>query len=351
MIPGSHLGGGRHAQPRILKNQELGNINRVDIDAALVNSLSVAPQGEAVGVPLDVSGYEYHLGIGDVLSIGVWDHPELTIPAAVQRTRDFDGFRVQSDGTITFAYAPRLPAAGKTVSQLREELIVKLSEIIENPQVDIKVVGYNSQKVYVTGEIRSPGVYPVSDVPLTLVDALNQAGGLTEKADWREVTFTRGGVSEKIEIDRFYSGGDLSQNRLLQHGDLIHVSRTDKQKVFVLGDVVNAGIVEINRYGLSLAEALSAAGGLNEKTADANGVFVLRRRDPVSEGIVADVYQLHAKNAVALVLASRFELEPQDIVYVTSAPVSRWNRVISQLIPLTDGVENVSQVKADGALF
>ena len=64
----------------------------------------------------------------------------------MQRTAQFDGFRVQSDGTITFAYAPNIPAAGKTVVELHADLVQRLSRIIEEPQVDIKVVGFNSQK-------------------------------------------------------------------------------------------------------------------------------------------------------------------------------------------------------------
>ena len=96
-------------------------------------------------------------------------------------------------------------------------------------------------------------------------------------------------------VDDFYAHGDISQNRLLKHGDIVHVNRNDMQKVFVLGDVKRAGTVGVNRYGLNLAQALSDAGGFNENTADANGVFVLRKRNLETDGIIADVYQLCKK--------------------------------------------------------
>ncbi|WP_166111993.1 polysaccharide export protein [Pseudoalteromonas sp. Z9A5] len=350
IIPGSHFEGIESGEQITNLEKNLDEVNIQIIDPLLIYEQkqarkSAKPISSLIGV--DTSKYQYRLGAGDVLSIGVWDHPELTIPAAVQRTAEFDGFRVQKDGTITYAYAPNIQAAGRTVSEVRSELVKRLGRVIEDPQVDVKIVGFKSQKAYVTGEVKQPGVYPVSEIPLTLIDALNQAGGLTEAADWRTVTFTRGDKTEVIQLDDFYANGDISQNRLLQHGDIVHVNRNDKQKVFVLGDIKKAGSVILNRYGLNLAEALSESGGLNENTADANGVFVLRKRNFEKTGVLADVYQLHAKNAAALVLAEQFELQPHDIVYVTSAPLARWNRVISLLLPSIASVDSVDDISAN----
>ncbi|TMS79716.1 polysaccharide export protein [Pseudoalteromonas sp. S554] len=347
IIPGSHFEGIETGEQTQNLEQDLEKVNIQIIDSSLIKQqkqarASAKPISNTAGV--NVSNYEYKIGVGDTLTIGVWDHPELTIPAAVQRTAEFDGFRVQKDGTITYAYAPNIPAAGRTIGEVREDLVKRLSRVIEDPQVDIKVVGFRSQKAYVTGEVNKPGVYPVTEIPLTLIDALNQAGGLTEAADWRTVTFTRGNKTETIQLDSFYLHGDISQNRLLQHGDIIHVTRNDAQKVFVLGDVKRAGSIVLNRYGLNLAEALSDTGGLNETTADANGVFVLRKSNEEQTGVIANVYQLHAKNITAMVLAEQFELQPHDIVYVTSAPLARWNRVISLLLPSVSTVDNLNDI-------
>ncbi|OUS70484.1 polysaccharide biosynthesis protein [Pseudoalteromonas sp. A601] len=349
IIPGSHFEGIESGEQVDNLEQDLEKVNIQIIDSSLIyqqkqTAKKAKPTSSLDGI--DTSDYQYKLGVGDVLTIGVWDHPELTIPAAVQRTAEFDGFRVQADGTITYAYAPNIQAAGKTVQEVHTELVKRLSRVIEDPQIDIKVVGFRSQKAYVTGEVTKPGVYPVTEIPLTLIDALNKAGGLTKEADWRTVTFTRGDKTEVIKLDDFYAHGDISQNRLLQHGDIVHVSRNDLQNVFVLGDVKRAGSVGINRYGLNLAEALTNSGGLNENTADANGVFVLRKRDLQRDGVIADVYQLHAKNVAALVLAEQFELQPHDIVYVTSAPLARWNRVISLLLPSIATVDSIDDLAA-----
>ncbi|AGH45547.1 polysaccharide biosynthesis/export protein [Paraglaciecola psychrophila 170] len=286
-----------------------------------------------------------------MLSIGVWDHPELSLPAGMQRTAAFDGFRVKTDGTINFAYAADIPAADKTLKQFSELLVEELSKVIQKPQIDIKVVDFRSQRVYVTGEVKQPGVFPVTETPLTLIDAINQAGGLNERANWRTVNFTRDNQVQIIKLDDFYTMGDISQNRLLQHNDIIHINRIDNQKVFVLGDVSKAGSIEINRYGLSLAEALSDVGGLNESTANANGVFVLRKRANSENGVFADVYQLHAQNVVALVLADQFKLQARDIVYVTTAPIARWNRLISQLVPTILSFDKIPVIKSNSGVL
>ena len=354
MIPGSHMEGVDVDPETSTLDQDLSNVNIAVIDSSLISRLKDSQKAYSQAkkqTPILTEGYDYVLGIGDVLSIGVWDHPELTIPAAVQRTAEFDGFRIQADGTITYAYAANVQAAGKTIRQLHDVLVKKLSEVIERPQIDLKVVGFKSQRTYVTGEVKKPGVLAISEIPLTLIDALNLAGGLSERADWRTVSFTRENQTETIRLDDFYTKGDISQNRLLKHGDIIHVNRTDNQKVFVLGDVNKAGSIEINRYGLSLAEALSDVGGLNERTANANGVFVLRKRPVNEEGIIADVYQLYAQNVVALVLADQFKLQPRDIVYVTTAPIARWNRLISQLVPTVEALESISTIKTQGNFF
>ena len=350
IIPGSHFEGIDSGEQTQNLDNDLEKVNIQIIDSSLINQQKLTRKAAKPLLnveELDVDGYEYKLGVGDVLTIGVWDHPELTIPAAVQRTAEFDGFRVQKDGTITYAYAPNIAAAGKTVGQVHQELVKRLARVIEDPQVDIKVVGFRSQKAYVTGEVNQPGIYPVTEIPLTLIDALNQAGGLTAAADWRTVTFTRGNKTEVIQLEDFYAHGDITQNRLLQNGDIVHVNRNDQQKVFVLGDVKRAGSVTLTRYGLNLAEALSDTGGLNEATADANGVFVLRKRNYEQTGILADVYQLHAKSIAALVLAEQFELQPHDIVYVTSAPLARWNRVISLLLPSIATVDSLDDISAN----
>lgn len=172
----------------------------------------------------------------------------------------------------------------------------------------------------------------MTNVPLTILDAVNEAGGPTDDAFWHEMFLYRNGVEEQLSLYSLFSEGDQRQNRLLRDGDQLHVPSADNQGVAMLGQVRSPGNLRMNRERLSLTDALSRAGGIDETRAEPSGIFVLRRNEP-NAAKLATVYQLDVSNAIAFAMASNFQLEPQDVVYVTTAPLARWNRVVSLLLP------------------
>ncbi|MDF1782247.1 MAG: polysaccharide export protein [Alcanivoracaceae bacterium] len=292
---------------------------KADIDAELISEMDGSP-------------YQYLVGPGDVLNVTVWDHPELTIPAGSLRSAQESGNWVHADGSIFYPYVGRIEVAGLDVAEIRDLITKRIGKYIENPQVDVTVAAFRAQRIYVTGEVASPGAVPITNVPLRLIDAVNVVGGITKFASWQNVTLTRDGKEYTLSLESLYQKGDVRQNILLRDKDVLHIASNLDNKVFVLGEVREARAVYMERNGLSLAGALAEAGGLNELTSNASGVFVMRRGVKDDKPSI-DVYQLNAKNAAAFVLADQFEMQPRDIVYVTAAPVTRWNRVIQQILP------------------
>ena len=295
---------------------------------------------------------EYRIGPLDMVQVVVWEHPELTSPMGQYQPA---GQKVTTDGKLFYPYAGELQAAGLTAQELRTEITKRLSDkILNDPQVDVRVTGYNSRKAFVAGAVEKPGFIAFNEYPMTIPDAIAGVGGFTNEADLSAMQLRRGNNVYNINyLDAFNSNLPL-ERMLVQPNDQIFIptlTETQKdKKVFVMGEVGRSGIVNIYNNNLSLAEALASAGGLQALNATSRGIYVIRN---TSEKQI-DVFQLNAKNAMALAMADRFQLNAHDIVYVDASGLATWNRLISLILPSVQTVyygaltaHNIHVVKDD----
>lgn len=287
----------------------------------------------------------YTIGPGDFLAITVWDHPELVMPTiSMSGTSTMGvmaamgvlpagtlppGYTVSSEGKIQFPYAGDFKVEGLTELQARDLLIERLSNYIKKPEVTLRVFGFRSKRIYVDGEVKIPGIVQIDDIPLSLPEALNRAGGVTPLGDQSRIKITRSGKSYLVDMTRLIADGIDPSHIMLSNGDILRVSPLDESKVFVIGEVVKPITLTLHHGRLSLNEALGEAGGVNPQTADANQVYVIR--NATDEHPI--IYHLDANSPVMFALAESFELKPKDVVYVDAASLVRFNRVISLILP------------------
>ena len=348
VIPGTHISNLETSSLIFSKNNDIDLIPITQELISTMHSEEIRIES-AINRSLqdEMNNYTYLVGVGDVLNIIVWDHPELTIPQAGHRSAAEAGNFVHKDGTIFYPYVGKVSVIGREVTQIRDDITRGLSTYINNPQVDVNVAAFRSQHFFVSGAVKNPQMIPVRNVPITILDALSISGGMAPDADWSSATLTSNNngelVIEAIDLSVLLEQGVLKQNRLLKSNDVLHIPRNDALKIFVMGDVVNATTQQIGRRGMTLAEALNNVGGINEASANASGIFVLRASD--SDSKLVDIYQLDVSMGPRLILSTQFKLQPKDIVYVTSAPVARWNKLLAQLTSSLNQIYQIDRIE------
>ena len=338
IAPGSFVGfestRATRAEPATLNRQ----VSLTTVDASVIEGLNssenLTDQGLLAALKAERTRYEYRVGPGDILSIIVYDHPELTIPAGEQRSAADSGNLVNPDGTIFYPYTGRIKVDGQTVDEIRNNVTLLLSEFIKDPQIEVRVAQFNSKFVFVTGAVNKPGRVPLTNIPLTLIDSIQKASGFTPDANQHGIQITRQGLTAQVSSYQLLKSGDLSQNIVLRPGDLVHVPDDSTQRVYVMGEVTKPGQVGMGSTRLTLTDVLTEVGGIKETSADAAGVFVIR--PATTDGRVADVYQFDLRNSIAYVFSNQFRVLPNDIVYVSTTELGRLNRVIDQVSPALD---------------
>lgn len=283
-----------------------------------------------------VTNWNYRVGSNDVLSFIIWDHPELTIPAGEYRTADTTGHRISPDGTIFFPYIGKIHVSGLTLEEIRQKLSEALANHLRNPQIDVHVAAFRSQWIKVGGEIKKPGRIPITNVPMTIMEAIYESGGITEDADLTQVHLKRDGQTHILNAYTLQE--DNYQEILLQNKDFIYIPDKLDNKIFVIGEVGQQNVHIMHKKRMSLADALGQSGGLDNVAADARRIYVIRSED---ETLSPKVYLLDATSPDALLLSTRFQLNPLDVVYVESSLVTRWHRVISQILPTITGIKSL----------
>jgi len=264
---------------------------------------------------------DYVIGVGDVLLLEVWkkDTPML------KRTAE-----VRADGTVVFPLVGELLVKGRTEREASRLLKEKIARFVKDPFASVTVTEVRSRKMYVFGQVKSPGVFPLRR-PMRLLEVVLRAGGVTPEADLARTLFVRRGKVLPVNLQALLKEGAMENNIYVESGDTLLVPSITDSKVFVFGEVNKPGVVFIRDGNLSLMEAVSECAGLTPE-ADPAGIRIIRGPLSRPEIYIADINQLVRGNA-----AHNVPLRRGDIVFVPAKGVVHWHRFMQRILPpLTD---------------
>lgn len=343
----------------------------------------------------------YEIGVGDVVLLATKSRndtvSELSGLLAAQNSRQ--GYTVQDDGAIVIPDVGRVQIAGLTLEQSDAVLFQALVENQIDPSFSLEIAEFNSQRVSVGGAVRQPKIVPVTFTGLRLDEALVAAGGPEGgNLDFTTIRLYRDGQLYQIPLSEYLRRTDLQSLQLVS-GDSLFVDTefeleraqayfseqititqaraaarqqalselqaevslrraalnearsnfssraqldaVSRDYVYLLGEVTTPGrfTLPFGRHA-SLADALFDNGGFNAQTGNPSEIYVLRGKQKSSE---VTAWHLNASNVSNIVTTTHFEMRPNDIIFVAEQPVTRWNRVVQQLVPslITFGIASL----------
>ena len=282
---------------------------------------------------------EPRIGVGDVISLTIWEAAAGGLfSGPIVSDRMTPGSRsatipdqaVGRDGSITVPYAGRIRVQGLTQADLQLAVEQALNGKAIQPQVLATITRPLSKTVTVTGEVTTGGRIPLSDGGDRLLDVIAQAGGIKAPVNETFLRLQRAGKTASVSLLRVVS--DPKENIYLRPGDTVTLVRTP-QKFLAYGATGRNAEIPFEADELTLAQALTKAGGLIDTRADPEGVFVIRFETPAiyrqlpaaalsveSKNRVPVMYRLNMRDPNSLILAQRFRIFNDDMIYVTNSP-------------------------------
>lgn len=301
---------------------------------------------------------QFTVGPGDALEVAVWEAPPAALFGA--GTLDTRGLAtgssrmstlpeqvVNKDGIINMPFAGSIQAAGRTPHQIEEEIARRLALKANQPQVLVRVVRNVSSTVTVVGEVNRSTLVPLTPRGERLLDALAAAGGTKQPVGKVTVQLTRESVDKGRPGANVYALPletiitDPAQNVLLQPGDVLTVLY-QPNSLMLLGAATKNEELNFETQGISLAQALARAGGVQDLRADPEGVFIFRFEDPAVVGVtkpkrttvdgkIPVIYRVNLRDPSTFFTAQGFPMRNKDILYVSNAPAAELQKFLNLL--------------------
>jgi len=292
----------------------------------------------------------YEIGAGDGIEVSIWEAPPAMLfgsstadprmTPSTSKVTTFPEQMVSSDGTISIPFAGYVHVAGHTPQWIEEEITRLLQNKANQPQVLVRVIHDTNATATVIGEVASSVRMPLTARGEKLLDALAASGGVKQPVNKMTLQLTRGNQVQSLPLDMIIR--DPNQNIVLQPGDVV-TALFQSQSFTVLGATGKNDEINFEAQGISLAQALARAGGLNDVRADARSVFIFRFEDEKAldwssppkttpDGKVPVIYQVNLRDPSTFFVAQSFPVRDKDVLYVSNAPAAELQKFLNILV-------------------
>lgn len=295
-----------------------------------VRSDKNVPVDVAISAAWKLSPYDSDvITAGDILAVQVIENVAEGVFASMgNRIFVQSDIIVPQSGFIFLPYAGKIQASGKTSEQLRTEIVKKLENQTPDPQVSVFRAAGKGVGVTVIGDIASQGVKPLEPGNLSLLSMIAASGGTTIPVDSAMISVKRRGAIIELRLSEILSsaGNDL----VLRPGDLITVYGNNRF-ITVLGAAGSQSRVPVTSIEFKLVDLLATVGGLEGRSANPRGIFVMRASDSESEQ-PETVVHFDISSPEGLSAARLFNMRANDTVYITEAPIQDVRKALDAII-------------------
>lgn len=231
--------------------------------------------------------------------------------------------RIDNEGMISLPYVGQQRVADMSPLQVETMIRQKLKGVPSDAQAHVELAGDLSGSVLVAGAVKSPGRFSTLQSPLTLLDAINQAGGPVLEPHLVNVTVRTGTQVTTVNYENVLAGNNV----VLKPNSEVILEKA-RQRFVAMGAVTDPGLHDLPLQNTSLLDALGSVGGLKESNANPEGVFVFRTVDAGKPLVM----RINMRDPAAIFYARQIAVQPDDTIYVTNSTTYEWQKVITPIV-------------------
>lgn len=248
------------------------------------------------------------------------------IGGASGRPAQFGPLEVPQTGKISIPYAGEFNVLGKEITELQNAIQKAYATVFNTAQVSVGRSSRLPLRANVIGIANAPGQQTIDRKGVNLADLVAKSRGTSQEPFTCEYILHRNKRTYK------YSNREITTKDIIaQDGDVLEIRKSTERSVTLLGAVNRPGSYPFPNYDSHLDDFIGQGSGFRADSANISGVFIFRNTLSGS----TDIYRFNLRDPSGVICASRFSVHGNDIVYVTEAPLTRWNRTIRNILPFS----------------